>query len=68
MDMRTTSKISGPEALRSRRVKVSVKRIHRSQSEAARVEAFLQREGFKPLSADEQTRLKGRGLFGMPSE
>lgn len=68
MDMRATSKTSTSKAGRVRRVKVSVKRVHREQSEAARVEAYLKREGFKPLSAKEEKRLKGLGLLGMPSE
>lgn len=38
------------------------------QTEAARIEAYLLREGFKPVSAKEKARLKRAGFLGMPEE
>jgi hypothetical protein len=45
-----------------------VKRVGKEQTEAAQMEAYLLREGFKPLSAKEKARLKRAGFLGMPKE
>lgn len=65
--MPVTSKTSDRRIL-GRRVKVSVKRVGKEQTEAARIEAYLLREGFKPVSSKEKARLKRAGLLGMPNE
>jgi len=65
--MPTTSKTSVKRAT-SHRVKVSVKRVQKEQTEAARIEAFLQREGFKQMTKKEKARLQENGLLGMPNE
>jgi hypothetical protein len=51
-----------------RNVKMSVKRITKGQTEASRIESFLKREGFKPISTKNKARLKKLGFIGMPSE
>jgi hypothetical protein len=61
------SKTSKPKQNR-RKVKVTVKRVAKAQSEASRIESFLKREGFEPLSVREKARLKKLGFIGMPSE
>ena len=48
--------------------KISVKRLTKSQTEASRIESFLQREGFKPISTKDKARLKKLGFIGMPTE
>lgn len=50
------------------RVRVSVKRVGKEQTEAAQIDAYLLREGFKPVSAKEKARLKRAGFLGMPEE
>jgi len=50
------------------RVRVSVKRVSKEQTEAAQMEAYLLREGFEPVSAKEKARLKRAGFLGMPDE
>jgi len=65
--MPTTSKTSAKRKT-VRRVKVSVKRVSKEQTEAAQIEAYLLREGFKPVTAKEKARLKRAGLLGMPEE
>ena len=52
----------------TRNVKISVKRLTKSQTEASRIESFLQREGFKPISTKDKARLKKLGFIGMPTE
>ena len=49
-------------------VKISVKRLSKSQTEASRIESFLKREGFKPISTKDKARLKKLGFIGMPTE
>ena len=65
--MPATSKTSANRKT-ARRVKVSVQRVAEAHSEAARVEAYLLREGFKPITAKEKARLKRAGFLGMPNE
>lgn len=65
--MPATSKTSANRKT-TRRVKVSVKRVAKEQTEAARIEAYLLREGFKPVTVKEKARLKRAGLLGMPDE
>ena len=65
--MPVTSKTSAKRKA-ARRVKVSVKRVGKEQTEAARIEAYLLREGFKPVTGKEKARLKRAGLLGMPAE
>jgi len=65
--MPTISKTSAKRKT-DRRVKVSVKRVGREQTEAARIEAYLLREGFIPIPAKEKARLKRAGYLGMPEE
>ncbi len=65
--MPATSKTSANRKT-TRRVKVSVKHVAKEQTEAARIEAYLLREGFKPVPAKEKARLKRAGLLGMPEE
>ena len=48
--------------------KISVKRLTKSQTEASRIESFLKREGFKPISTKDKARLKKLGFIGMPTE
>lgn len=45
-----------------------MKRVQKEQTEAARIEAFLQREGFKQMTKKEKARLQENGLLGMPNE
>ena len=52
----------------TRNVKISVKRLTKSQTEASRIESFLKREGFKPISTKDKARLKKLGFIGMPTE
>ena len=52
----------------TRNVKISLKRLTKSQTEAYRIESFLKREGFKPISTKDKARLKKLGFIGMPSE
>jgi len=52
----------------TRKVKISVKRLTKSQTEASRIESFLKREGFKPISTKDKARLKEIGFIGMPTE
>jgi len=61
------SKISKPKQSR-RKVKVTVKRVAKAQSEASRIESFLKREGFEPLSEREKSRFQKLGFIGMPKE
>ena len=49
-------------------VKISVQRLSKSQTEASRIESFLKREGFKPISTKDKARLKKLGFIGMPTE
>ena len=62
--MSKVSKVNSP----TRRVKISVKRLSTSQTEASRIENFLKREGFKPISTKDKARLKKLGFIGMPTE
>ena len=52
----------------ARKVKISVKWRIKGQTEASRIESFLQREGFKPISTKDKARLKKLGFIGMPTE
>ena len=52
----------------TRNFKISVKRITKCQTEAYRIESFLKREGFKPISTKDKARLKKLGFIGLPSE
>jgi hypothetical protein len=47
---------------------MSTKRVTPDQTEAARIEAYLKREGFQPLTPEEQIALEHAGLLGMPTE
>ena len=49
-------------------VKISIKRLSKSQNEASRIESFLKREGFKPISNKDKAGLKKLGFIGMPAE
>ena len=62
--MSKASKVKSP----TRNVKISVKRITKGQTEASRIESFLKREGFKPISTKDKARLKKLGFIGMPTE
>jgi len=42
----------------ARKVKISVKRLTKSQTEASRIESFLKREGFKPISTKDKAMSK----------
>ena len=43
-------------------------RVEEGRSEADRIEKFLLKEGFRPMSDEEIAYLKKQGLFGMPDE
>ena len=52
----------------TKHIKISIMRLTKSQTEASRIESFLQREGFKPISTKDKARLKKLGFIGMPTE
>ena len=52
----------------TRNVKKSVKRRIKGQTETSRIESFLKREGFKPISTKDKARLKKLGFIGMRTE
>jgi hypothetical protein len=65
--MSTTSKTL-KKTPRRRSVKISEQRVKASATPAARVEQFLIREGFRPMTPKEKAYFQKNGLLGMPDE
>lgn len=68
-DLGNCNFIMPKEAKSSKRnVKISVKRLTKCQTEASRIESFLKRDGYNPISTKDKARLKKLGFIRMPTE